>query len=37
MITEINGSKTLAKYVSFKCECKFDGKKIWFKSKMKER
>ena len=27
MITEINESKTLTKYVSFKCECKFHGKK----------
>ena len=27
MITEKNESKTFAKYVSFKYECKFDGKK----------
>ena len=27
MITGINESKTLAKYTSCKCKCKFDGKK----------
>ena len=27
MITEINESKTLAKYVSCECKCKFDGRK----------
>ena len=26
MITGINESRTLAKHVSFKCECKFDSK-----------
>ena len=28
MITWINESKTLAKYVSCKCKCKFDSKKL---------
>ena len=27
MITGINESKTLTKYISFKCKCKFDGRK----------
>ena len=27
MITGINESKTLGKYISCKCKCKFDGKK----------
>ena len=27
MITRINESKTLTKYVSCKCKCKFDGRK----------
>ena len=27
MITEKKGSKTLSKYVSCKCKCKFDGRK----------
>ena len=27
MITEINESKTLVKYVSCECKCKFDGRK----------
>ena len=27
MITGINESKTLTKYTSCKCKCKFDGKK----------
>ena len=25
MITDINESKTLAKYISCECKCKFDG------------
>ena len=28
MITEINESKTVTKYLSFKCKCKFDGKNV---------
>ena len=28
MITEINDSKTLAKHISCKCKCRFDGKNI---------
>ena len=28
MITEINESKTLTKYLSCKCKCKFDGKNV---------
>ena len=28
MITEINESKTLAKHISCKCKCKFDGSKF---------
>ena len=28
MITEISESRILTKYVSFKCECKFGGKKM---------
>ena len=27
MITEIDESKTLAKHISFKCKCKFNGRK----------
>ena len=27
IVTEINESKTLTKYTSCKCECKFDGRK----------
>ena len=38
MIAGINASKTLAKYISCKCKCKFDGRKCnldqwWFKDK----
>ena len=28
MITRINESKTITKHVSFKCKCRFDGKKF---------
>ena len=28
VITEINGSKTLAMHISYKCESRFDGKNI---------
>ena len=27
MITGINGSKTLKKYISYECKCKFDERK----------
>ena len=33
MITGINESRTLARYISCKCECKFDRKNvIWIKN-----
>ena len=37
MITEMNELKTVTKHISCECKCKFDGKKIYFKSKVEQQ
>ena len=37
MITRINKSKTITKHISCDYKCKFDGRKMQFKLKLKQK